>query len=608
MTRRSPRFSTLLLCLPLALLAFAWAARGGIVPVGADPSQALVVTSTADDGAGSLRQAIASAVDGGTITFAVGGDITLLRPLVIGKRLTIDGPGAEELAIRGEERVRLFRVAPGAALTLRGLTMADGVASDEPWNTPTPSATPQRPPTPTPPARFPPPTPFPTPTRRAQAAAASAMVLALPGLPARGRSDQPQPPTPTSPVNPNVDTVGGAINNQGVLTVEDCVFESNSAPGGGDGGQTGGGAIVNAGGLAVIRRSQFLRNSASVGGAIVNIGGPMTIVDSSFVANFASDQAVAILNNQARMLISGSLFLQNQGGAITGGLASVIFSTTQPDGELVVANSTFAHNDTTNAGLLIAVTNRGRTTVVNSTFLNSMLAGASAAIFPGGPITPSGHFTLINSLMVNTHQQPACRDNAMIDGGHNLQFPDGTCGATIPIADPLLDVWAQGSGPALTISLAPGSPAIDAGDPEACADWPVLGLDARGRLRGGDGNGDGIGGCDIGAFEAGASITATPTQTPTAGPSPTPSVTRTPSITPSFTPSRTPTDGPSPLPTISSVPPPRRTPTPARVTCTPPPCECGRLVGSCPGLRCLPCTATPRVPTGEAFLPIASRE
>jgi hypothetical protein len=48
------------------------------------------------------------------------------------------------------------------------------------------------------------------------------------------------------------------------------------------------------------------------------------------------------------------------------------------------------------------------------------------------------------------------------------------------------------------------------------------------------------------------------------------------------------------------------TPTPGGVTCTPPPCPCGRLVGVCPGLSCEACTATPTPRPGEAYLPWAS--
>jgi len=79
----------------------------------ASPARSLVVTQPGDDGPGSLRQAIADAADGATIEFAVTGEITLLRPLVIaGKLLSLEGPEAPGLAISGGNKVRIFERPP----------------------------------------------------------------------------------------------------------------------------------------------------------------------------------------------------------------------------------------------------------------------------------------------------------------------------------------------------------------------------------------------------------------------------------------------------------------------------------------------------------------
>ncbi|HXQ02552.1 MAG TPA: hypothetical protein VN801_06245, partial [Candidatus Udaeobacter sp.] len=54
----------------------------------------ITVTNTNDSGPGSLRQALAIAHDGDTITFAVTGTIGLTSGgLLIGKDITISGPG-----------------------------------------------------------------------------------------------------------------------------------------------------------------------------------------------------------------------------------------------------------------------------------------------------------------------------------------------------------------------------------------------------------------------------------------------------------------------------------------------------------------------------------
>src|SRR5947207_9959116 len=61
---------------------------------------AAVVTTTADGGAGSLRAAIAGAVAGETITFAVTGTIALTSgELLINKNLIVSGPGAGSLTV-----------------------------------------------------------------------------------------------------------------------------------------------------------------------------------------------------------------------------------------------------------------------------------------------------------------------------------------------------------------------------------------------------------------------------------------------------------------------------------------------------------------------------
>ena len=86
------------------------------------------VTNTNDSGAGSLRAAIASAADGDTIDFASalnGQTITLTSGvLFISKNLTIDGPGAELLAVSGNNSGRVFEIT--STVTISGVTVRDG--------------------------------------------------------------------------------------------------------------------------------------------------------------------------------------------------------------------------------------------------------------------------------------------------------------------------------------------------------------------------------------------------------------------------------------------------------------------------------------------------
>src|SRR5881394_2750411 len=96
-------------------------------------SWAALVTSTADNGPGSLREAIASAAPGDTLTFAVTGAITLTSgELLITTNLTITGPGANQLTVRrstagGTPDFRIFNIRSGT-VSLSGLTVSNGLS------------------------------------------------------------------------------------------------------------------------------------------------------------------------------------------------------------------------------------------------------------------------------------------------------------------------------------------------------------------------------------------------------------------------------------------------------------------------------------------------
>jgi len=86
-----------------------------------------IVTNLLDSGAGSLRDVVAAAAPGSTITFSVTGTITLSSVIGISQNLTIDGPGAGSLVISGGGVDRVFII--GAAVTIQDVRITNGTGN-----------------------------------------------------------------------------------------------------------------------------------------------------------------------------------------------------------------------------------------------------------------------------------------------------------------------------------------------------------------------------------------------------------------------------------------------------------------------------------------------
>ena len=93
------------------------------------PTPTIVVTNTNDSGPGSLRQALVDANDGDVVGFTVTGAIGLTSgELLVTKNITISGPGAESLAVNGNAKSTVFHIASGETVTIAGLTITNGSA------------------------------------------------------------------------------------------------------------------------------------------------------------------------------------------------------------------------------------------------------------------------------------------------------------------------------------------------------------------------------------------------------------------------------------------------------------------------------------------------
>jgi hypothetical protein len=323
--------------------------------------------------------------------------------------------------------------------------------------------------------------------------------------------------------NGSADSGGAIAVPHGTLNVSNCTFVANWARSCGLGGAIAVGSGSSRSTLYVTN-SAFLRNWAegSTGPAqCVGFGGGIFAANSDVVVNKS-----VFTDNSAEM-----------GGGAGGGIA-IAFDTTA----VTVSNTTFTGNRAEDAGSGIAVAG-GTLTLTNSTFADNSGRDIQNGLFDG----ELGTVTVNNTIIAGNCLGP------IIDGGHNLQWPGTSCGETIPSLDPVLDPAGlkDNGGPTQTIALLAGSPAIDGGDPEVCANPPVNGLDQRGYMR----PGTGYASCSIGAFEYNSSgpppATPSPPPTPTASLTAAPTVTQTPTLSASATPTLTLTPSLSATPTAT---------------------------------------------------------
>lgn len=193
---------------------------------------------------------------------------------------------------------------------------------------------------------------------------------------------------------------GGAIWNEGTLTVNGGSFEGNTA-------KSAAGAIYNADGAKLtVDGVSFKENTAKFGGAINNAktasdkdAAILTVKNSQFIGNTSlNSQGGAIRNQGIITEISGSTFKGNKasnGGAINNGEWGQI---------KLITNSVFDGNEATleNAAAMDggAILNRGTIeSIADSTFTNNKTSGAGGAILnkDGASLTFKGTNTFTNN-------------------------------------------------------------------------------------------------------------------------------------------------------------------------------------------------------------------
>jgi hypothetical protein len=350
------------------------------------------VLNLGDSGDGSLRQAVldANALPGADgIRFADGllGTIALTGgQLSITDHLTIDGPGADRLAVSGNHQSRVFNISGGAAVAIDDLTITGGQAVGDGGGILNTAST----------------------LTLDNVVLTDNQVVGAPGGPGRGGA---------------IANVSGAT-----LTVTDCQFTQNQARGGaGASGQGFGGGILNLAGSLTVSRSTFNGNQAiggagagpARGGGIDTANGlTVTITDSTFIGN----QAIA----------------GDGSGGIGFGRGGGLYNTA---GTVTVENSTFQGNlarggsNTTRSGTIHAMAgggglfnaDRGTLFLIGSTVTgNQALAGSNNTSTGGNGFVGSAFGAGLNNVGKATITDTLFEDNEARGGsgnrGHGASF------------------------------------------------------------------------------------------------------------------------------------------------------------------------------------------
>ena len=294
-----------------------------------------------------------------------------------------------------------------------------------------------------------------------------------------------------------------AANASRVLQVDPGATASISGLTISDGSADHGGAIVNAGTLSLGTCVIDLNSVATDGGGVYNTG-KLTVSNSTFSSNSAGNAGGAIFDSSGSTLtVSGSTFSNNAAGGGSAALpAPLAGGAIANAGVFTIADGTFSGNTAAGTSQGGAIGNAGSLTGINVTIAGNIAGQA------GGGIANTGSALLNNTIVAaNTGGDAA----GTLTGSYDL-IGDGSGGlsvsnhnllgtSAVPL-DPKLAALANNGGPAQTMALLPGSPAIDAGGDSLAIDasGQALLTDQRGQPRITNGT------VDIGAYEAPGSL------------------------------------------------------------------------------------------------------
>ena len=239
-------------------------------------------------------------------------------------------------------------------------------------------------------------------------------------------------------------------------------------PTGGSGGNGGSGTTTGGAGGA--------GGSASAGGGLSSVTGTLSATNSTFGSN-----------------VSGSGGAGGSGGpGATAGGNGASGGAGGDGGGVSVSNPT--------SSSLLSVTAAGNIPGAagaagsGGTGPTAGSAGTAGTAGSTGGVFDQGSTTTLRNTLLASNGGGNC-SGSVLDGGHNLRFAGGGCPATFASGDPNLGPLQNNGGPSATVSLQPGSAAIDKVPPSG-AGCPAT--DHRGVPR------PSGPACDIGAYEVAA--------------------------------------------------------------------------------------------------------
>ncbi|MDQ4121753.1 MAG: putative Ig domain-containing protein [Acidobacteriota bacterium] len=428
----------------------------------------------------SLREAIASAAaTGDTIKFSSffnsSKTITLTNgQLVIGKTLTIQGPGPNFLTVSGNNASRVFHAgfSSGRTVTISGMKITGGAITDD---------------------------------LGAGVFNGNGIILNLTDVIISNNMA-----TSTSGFFAKAQG-GGVVNHGGQLNITNSIISNNQATGassGEGGGVYNSNLTVNGLNQVTINNSIVSGNTSKTQGGGISNNGQLIVTNSTISNNqttgangggIHTQTSATITTTIENTTISGNSS-NNAGGGILCG-----------QGVVTITNSTISGNTTVFGGAGIEKQNQQAFTLINVTVTNNTATNGSSS--GGGIRGANGPFTTRNSIFAgnNAVTNPDVM-GTFTSQGYNLVGVVGTAtGFTSPgdqtgsAANPLnakLAPLGNYGGATMTHALLKNSnpslnsPAIDAADP---ANPPAT--DQRGVSRPQDGDNNNSSRADIGAFE-----------------------------------------------------------------------------------------------------------